>query len=428
MLRPVETLMSFAQRFHAVALLGVPRLTWSGWLVPLMCWAAFGLIGAGLTLTKPYPSAFDELEHISYAAFLQETGRLTPQFELQRTLAVADMERWDDRANYLGHPSPFYVFAGWFLDRRLPPEKAILLPRAASAGLVLAGVAAALWAGRRQFGRDRMAFWTFCVGVALCPKLLAVAGQVTNDSLAFLGGAVAYAAASVGRQRRFGPAIAAAGLMLALWSKPNAGLAVAAWLGPFALLRPGRAALLAALLAGALIGVIPYAPIVAGYGALVPVTVEQFGNVRQLDGFGSYGPAFLVSLGSSWAFAATDAWPPTLAGAVTSLLFWTAMGGVVWGGLAAIRTGRARSGWGAREAVAVAAPLAFAVVLPIHFWFSATKLGFSLPAASFRYYLPMWPVLMHALAYGIMSVRVRRQRIGLVTLCGASLALGWASL
>lgn len=84
--------------------------------VPLLCLLASCLIGLNLIATKAYPAPFDELQHISYAAFLQETGRLLPKFEEQKTLFVEDMSRWSDRPNYLGHPSPFYLFIGLFLD------------------------------------------------------------------------------------------------------------------------------------------------------------------------------------------------------------------------------------------------------------------------------------------------------------------------
>ncbi len=267
--------------------------------IPLLCLLAFLLIGLSLITTRSYPGAFDELEHISYAAFLQETGRLLPKFEEQRTLAVDDMGHWTDRPNYLPHPSPFYVFVSLFLDRTLAPAQAILPPRLASAGLLLLGVALALWAGWRHFGQDRAALLTFCLLLALCPKLLAVASQVTNDSLAVLGGALAYWGASTEERRhRIGLVGIALGLTLAFWAKPNAGLAVGAWLGVFALLRPARRpALLLALAAAVAVGALPYLFIIEGYGALVPVTVEQFGHVRQLGSFSSYLPAFLLIIG-----------------------------------------------------------------------------------------------------------------------------------
>lgn len=393
--------------------------------VPLLCLLTSCLIGLSLIATKAYPAAFDELEHISYAAFLQETGRLLPKFEEQKTLFVEDMSRWSDQPNYLGHPSPFYLFIGLFLDRALAPDQAILLPRLASAGLVLAGVALALWGGWRHFGQDRAALLVFCVAIALCPKLLAISGQVTNDALAFLGGAIAYWGASTEERRRwFTLASIALGLTIALWSKPNAGLAVGAWLGVFALLRTRRCTgLWLALACSAALGIIPYYFIIRGYSILVPVTAEQFGNVRQLDGFASYLPAFLLNIGYTWSFSQTGTWPLSKGSSFLATgLFWAMIACAIFGGVMA-----GRRGWATRDAVAAAAPIAFAIVLPIHLWFSATRLGFSLPAASFRYYLPLWPALAHACAYGSATTRLIWLQLFITSVTLAALIIGWIS-
>jgi hypothetical protein len=51
----------------------------------------------------------------------------------------------------------------------------------------------------------------------------------------------------------------------------------------------------------------------------------------------------------------------------------------------------------------------FALVLPIHLWFASASLGYSLPAASFRYYLPLWPPLAHAIAFAVVAARTPRR-------------------
>jgi hypothetical protein len=367
----------------------------------------------------------DELEHVSYAAFLQETGRWLPKFEIHKTLVIADVGQWQDRSNYLGHPSPFYLFIGLFLDRSLPPFQAILPLRLASAALILTGVILALLAGRRHFMQDRLAALVFCLLLALCPKLLAISGQVTNDSLAFLGGALAYWGATTAKRRRwFGLAGVALGLVFVLWAKPNAGMAVGIWLCTFALLTGLiRTRLTLAIALGLAVGSIPYWFILRDYGALVPLTQEQFGNAHQLDSFARYLPAFLVNIGYTWSFSRTSTWPITgWAGFVAPVLFWMMM---VCAGLGGIMA-RGR-GWAPRDAIAAAATVAFALVLSLHFWFSATRLGFSLPAASFRYYLPIWPVLVHALAYTIVIARLRWRRVLVASISVAALTVGWIS-
>jgi hypothetical protein len=391
-------------------------------IISLLLFLSASLI---LISTNLFPGALDELEHISYAAYLQETGRILPKFEEHRRLLVGDMGRWDDRPNYIGHPSPFYVFIGLFLDRALPAEQAILAPRLASTGLLLVGVAAALCAGRRHFGQDPWALLVFCLLLALCPKLLTVSSQVSNDSLAFLGGALAYWGASdEGRRRWFGSAAVALGLIFALWAKPSAGLAVGAWLGTFFLLAPPhRPRLLLPLGCGLAVGVVPYLFMIRDYGALVPVTAEDVADIDHMDSFASYLPTFLLTLGYMWSISPTHAWSTSRIGDLATIaLFWAMIACTALGGCMAWRS-RSET----RAALAVAAPAAFVLVLPIHLWFASTSLGYSLPAASFRYYLPLWPPLAHAIAFAVVTVRTPRRRVPLAWLAFAALVVGWAS-
>ncbi len=75
--------------------------------------------------------------------------------------------------------------------------------------------------------------------------------------------------------------------------------------------------------------------------------------------------------------------------------------------------------------VAVAAVMTFLLVLPMHLWFASTRLGYSIPAASFRYYLPLWPALIHALAYAVSTAAKSSRRVSLAFLSAAALGLGW---
>ena len=56
--------------------------------VPIVCLLLFSGACLELIVTTEFPAAFDELEHISYAAYLQETGRLLPRFEEQKIPSV----------------------------------------------------------------------------------------------------------------------------------------------------------------------------------------------------------------------------------------------------------------------------------------------------------------------------------------------------
>lgn len=391
--------------------------------IPAAAALAFVALTLLLVWAKAYPSDFDELEHVSYAAYLQETHEWRPMFEAMRDLPRNSLAYWDGRANYLGHPAPFYWFETLFLDRSLPIGDAVVRVRLGSAALVAGGIGLALLGGWRSFGRDRLALAVFCALVALNPKLLAVAGQVTNDALALLAGGLAYWGASAAPRRRW-PGLLACGLgiVLAFWAKPNAGLAVGAALGCTALLQlRSRPALMAVLAAGALLGSVPYWLIAAKYGALVPVTVEQFGGVHQVPG-AAYVPVFLFNVAYTFCFDQTGAWPvPGVAELVTALLVWALLGVAAYGSLRAWtdRGGNSRL-------IAVAASVAAMAVMPIHFWFAIRALGGSVPAASFRYYLPIWPFLAHAVAYAAERSRPRSRR-AVGWLAGMTLLAGWLS-
>ena len=383
----------------------------------------FVAIAGWLILTTPFPAP-DELEHLSTVAGLQESGRLVPEYRAQTTLRLDDFTRWDTRPNYIGHPSPYYLLLARVLDRRLPPARAILLPRVVSFGLMLMGVLLAWRAGVGWYGRDAGAFWVFGVGLTLCPELLSVARQVNNDALAVLGGGLAYWGVS-GRLggERWRVLGVAAGLALAAWAKPNAGLEVGLLLGAMLLLeRAGRGRLAGAMVAGGVIGLLPYVPIVLRYGAIVPVSAEGIWEVHSMGSFAAYWPVFLFNLGNSWGFLKTGVWPVTEGlEIVRSLAFWVtavAVASCVWFGR--------RRGASAVSSVAAAAVVAFALVVPIHLYFAAMRLGFSIPAASFRYYLPLWPGLAHAAAYAVGSEARPRRRMALMAACGLTLALGWA--
>ncbi len=374
-----------------------------------------------LIWTKPFPSAFDELEHVSYAAYVQETLDWRPMFEVMQTLDPAGLGHWDQRPNYLGHPAPFYWYESLFLDRTMELHRAVTAVRAASGLLLASGVLLALLAGWQVFGHSRAATLVFGALVALCPKLLAVGGQVTNDALAVLAGGLAYWGLVTDGRR--GWAAAGAGLTLACWAKPNAALAVGAVLGIYALLRlRERPGLPVALLLGGLAGSVPYGPIYGKYGALVPITVEQFGQVHQVPGW-EYGPVFFVNVAYTFCFSQTGTWPlPDAAGLVMAGLVWTLLLlAAVTGAAAAVRTPRRTAEW-----ITIAAPLAFSAVLPIHLYFSAVKLGGSVPAASFRYYLPIWPFLVHGLAHAVQAGPAWC-RVLVSSLAGAALLVGWLS-
>lgn len=386
--------------------------------VPLLLFVA---IAVNLINTTNFPAP-DELEHVSYAAHLQETGRTLPRFKEQNTLSSDDLRQWEARPNYIGHPSPYYVFISWFLTRSPSPQHAVLVPRLASLGLLLVGLTVALWAGMRVFKQDKLALAVFCIGLTFCPELLSISRQVTNDSLAFLGGALAYwGAYTPGRRRWSSDAGVALGLMLALWAKPNAGLEVGLFLAVvIALQQPRSSRLVAWITIGGLVGSLPYILIVLDHATIIPVTAEDVRSVRHMQSFADYFPAFVFNVGYTWGFISIPTWPVTMDGILISAAFWMTMGFAVLGAWPARLPLSAR-----HTHLAAAGATAFALVLPIHLWFASANLGYSVPAASFRYYLPLWPALIHAFACAVQDASEPWRRTTAACVGGTALAFGW---
>jgi hypothetical protein len=373
----------------------------------------FLVLGAANTRVAPWLGPFDELQHISYAAALQERGGILPCFEAQRVLEPSDLSRWTGDRNYLGHPSPYYALVALVLDRSLPLDKALAAPRLLSFLLVATAVALVLAAGVRHFSSSPTAMVAFCTLVALCPILFPLSAQVTNDTLAVLAGALAYWGAA--RGPRASVAALAAGLVLAMWAKPSAGLLVGAWAGCIAALwRSPRT--LAVLAAAGAVGAAPYLDMLWRYGSVVPVTYELVsGTIGAPPPAAEYLLRFLDQFPRTWAVGETGL-------PVVSLSFGALLACAGWGAWLGFR-GRDPS----RGAIAVAAAIAFAAVLAVHLVYGALVLGGSRGAASFRYYLPLWPMLAHAAALAAAEAPCRPLRAAVVGVAVAAVVGGITS-
>jgi hypothetical protein len=373
--------------------------------------STFLVLGVAYTRLAPWPGPFDELQHVSYAAALQERGSLVPRFETQRVLELSDLARWTGARNYVGHPSPYYALVALLLDRSLPPAQALAAPRLLSLLLVAAAVGLTLAAGMRHFGSAPAAMTTFCALVALCPVLFPISAQVTNDSLAVLAGALAYWGAGQGPSR-VGAWALAVGLVLAMWAKPNAGLLVGAWAGCFSLLQGSARTRLLVAAAGA-IGAVPYLDMLWRYGTVIPATFERVsgmpGNALSAP---EYLRQFLDQFLRTWSIQETGQ-------PVVLLAFGAVLGCAGWGALLG-REGPDRL----RGRMAAAAAMAFVAVLVIHLPYGAIALGGSRGAASFRYYLPLWPMLAHAVALAAAEAPSRSQRMAVAGLALAAVIGG----
>jgi len=150
--------------------------------------AILGLFAISAVLSAPAPG-FDELAHISYIAHIQSTGNLWPALESMRLLDPHTFQ-FTDQANYLNHPPVFYALLAALGPELEGHPQAILAYRLFDVWLTTAGLAALLGLGlvARLARRE---FYAFAIPLVCIPILAPLAGTVSNDSLAFLGGAVA---------------------------------------------------------------------------------------------------------------------------------------------------------------------------------------------------------------------------------------------
>jgi hypothetical protein len=169
----------------------------------------------------------DEIAHVSYVAYLEESGRLIPEVTEMRILN-ADAG-WSRRPSYLMHP-PFYyhllrLLPGAQLQAETTPELTLSLRRA---NLWLSAVALTLmlWIGLR-LEMHLLLHLLYAVTLGSVPMLCFGAAGVNNDSLALAAGAltiIALCRRIEGSSSLLNTAMIGAGAGLALLAKATAGL------------------------------------------------------------------------------------------------------------------------------------------------------------------------------------------------------------
>ena len=370
----------------------------------------------------------DEPVHVSYVAWLEETGDCLPRYE-EMHLLEAD-GRFGAQPSYLAHPPAYYhllrglarvtggVPAG-------PLDAATRRLRALSAPLFAAAAALFLWLGFRR-AAPIPAHALYAATIATVPPLAFVGSAVNNDVLAFLAGGLALlglARLLEGRAGATTGALVGSGLALALLSKATAGLlallAVAAALA-FArrAVRWERdAPFLLALAPWLLLPALHYVPILLRYGTPVPslevVDPEAFArsvfavapDASRL-GLVPWALKLLEVFGSTWLSLIAHVWLPvgslpTLAGPALAAL------------LAALGLLRGRRADGSDDAplddliragaVALAATLLVNLAWARDGYVATGRLG----GLHARYYLPLLPVLALAGARGLERLPAR---------------------
>jgi hypothetical protein len=311
--------------------------------------------------------------------------------------------RFTSEANYLDHPSPYYL-----LLARLGPNleghpQAIIAHRLLNVAFAAIGLAALMAIGIAA-NLPRLTLYAYIVPLSCIPALAPLAGSVNNDNAAFAGGGIATLAAFqlLATGRRSWLMAALGGVILASWAKFTALLlsggllaGVLLWLLWRGRLQP-RSIMLIAI--AALVAAAPYIALLAQYGSPTPRTPGQIAMIKAgamavgWDG-AERMPAF--SFAAHFLSEFVLEWVPTLkprnalnysALAIPIVTVFCALAGVF------LSVRRIAQGKPAPLHVLIAAlALAFAGTFVVHGVFSYqlhTEFGW-LTSAYPRYYLPL---------------------------------------
>ena len=351
--------------------------------------------------TAPYPSDFDEHQHISYVVHLLKDPRIFADTSLMFEVDENDLSKFDGPSIHLKHPTFYYHLMGLFADADgldLAGNAARL--RAVNTALSFLAVLIFLAAGRRLF-REPERLLVFAAVLVLCPTAAALGGMINNDNLALLGAAVACAGLVRLLDGDDGPATAliiGAGFAAGALAKLTGGLLLGLMIAIVhvqarrELFRPGkRKALYLALLAVfAVIGMLPYLYSLHLHGTPIPRSAHLDGTGAILGWF-DFLMWFLYVIGYTWSIFNID----TADMAAPILL----------GGLFVYGTWSTRS----REpagSLARAGLISVLVVLAINYGFNYSghlDSGY-MKGMHFRYYLPAWGAVAAGATLGVFAL------------------------
>lgn len=289
-------------------------------LVAVAILALFVLACADSAARRSITTGFDEPQHISYVAQIKATGNPWPALD---SLRLIDPQTFKFTAtpNFLDHPPIYYALLAAIGPPLEGHPQAVFAYRMLNVAMVAIGLAALLMIGLdAQFSRRE--FWALAAPLAFIPVLVQLAAAVTNDNMAFLGGALATLGAwqTVATGRRRWLACALGGVIVAAWAKLTGLVLTAPMVGAVVAYMIWRKrappAWLAAVAGACLVAAAPYLIYIMQYGSPVPPTrallatveagVRNFGWINlPRKSFGGY----LMYFGGE--FIAN--WMPTLA-------------------------------------------------------------------------------------------------------------------
>jgi hypothetical protein len=244
---------------------------------------------------KDITQGFDEVAHASYVAHIQHTGNASPTLGAMRLLDPKTFQ-FTAAANYLNHPPMFYALLALLGPTLEGRPQALFAHRLIDVAIAAAGLAALLGLGlAARFSRHE--FYAFAIPLACIPALAPIAGAVSNDNLAFLGGALAmlgvWQLVATGRESWL--ALALLGVIAASWAKLTGLLLTAPMVSVVLVYLLWRKRLpwlwmLAAVFMFALAAA-PYLEFIVHYGSPTPETPAQIALIT--DGASAAGWADL---------------------------------------------------------------------------------------------------------------------------------------
>ena len=374
----------------------------ANWLVCAFVLLLFVVSATLSAIRKDVTLGFDEVAHASYVAHLQHSGETWPAFEDMRMLDPSSFG-FTSEANYLDHPSPYYVLLARIGPTLEGHPEAILFDRLFNVLLVAIGLAALMAVGL-VVKLPRLMLYAYIVPIAGIPVLAPLAGAINNDNAAFAGGAIATLATlqllSTGSRAWLIAALG--GVILASWAKFTALLLVGGLVGGVLLWLLWRGRLpsrwvgliaIAALLAAA-----PYVALFVQYGSPTPRTPGQIAMIKSgalAVGWDSAERMTPASYAAHFVSEFVLEWMPTLKPrnalnyAALTIPITAALCAFVGFLVAVQRIAHEKAG--PLDIVVAAGMLAFAATFLLHGIFSYelhTEFGWQTTAYP-RYYLPL---------------------------------------
>ncbi len=388
------------------------------------------LLGKATLFRERVPAGVppDERAHVSFVAYVGETGRLLPRYEEMKLLD--DAGRFGPLSSYLPHPSPYYAALDGLVrlgggDGSASFDAFTRRLRRASAALFAAAATLFLYLGWRR-AAPLAKHVVYAAAVATVPPLAFVGAAVNNDVLGFLSGGIALLGLArwlAGRADALTATLVGAGVSLALLSKLTASLLVTlAVLGALVVTRrfessaaKRRFALTA--LPWLVLPALHFAPVLLRYGTPIPSldVIHPAAVVRAAFVAGPpadpmtlfrWGVMIARIFAATWFSIVGHVWipvgpPVTLAGPV--LLLAVAAVGLVAPGRGDVRDERVDRKLARIGAGAFALTLLLNLVWAYAGYAEAGRVG----GINARYYLPILPCLALAATTGFRRLAAR---------------------